>query len=59
MVGDGVEGDREQRRERALASLREGWRLAEAAGYSNVSNDEINAEIDRIRRMPDGESECI
>jgi hypothetical protein len=59
MVGDGVEEDREQRRERALASVREGRRWAEAAGYSNVSNDEINAEIDRIRRMPEGERKCV
>jgi hypothetical protein len=45
--------DREVRRAMALESLREGWRLAEAAGYSNVSDDEIDAEIDRIRRTPE------
>jgi hypothetical protein len=58
MVGDGIEEDREQRRERALASLREGWRLAEAAGYNNVSDNQIDAEIDRIRRMPGDGLEC-
>ena len=37
----------EIRRAAALASLREGWQYAEAAGYSsNVSDDEIDAEID-------------
>jgi len=41
----------------ALASLREGWLRAEAAGFSNVSDDEIDAEIDRIRRTPEDESE--
>jgi len=42
----------------ALASLREGWRLAGEAGYSNVSDDEINAEIDRIRIHPKDEPGC-
>jgi hypothetical protein len=37
--------------------LRESWRRAEAAGYSNASDEEINAEIDRIRRMPEDEPE--
>jgi hypothetical protein len=41
--------DVETRRGMALESLREGWRLAEEAGYSNASDDEIDAEIDRIR----------
>ena len=49
--------DREVRRAMALASLREGWLRAEAAGFSNVSDDEIDAEIDRIRRTPEDESE--
>ncbi|MGA2850505.1 MAG: hypothetical protein ABSE46_16025 [Terracidiphilus sp.] len=49
--------DREVRRAMALASLRESWRRAEAAGYSNASDEEINAEIDRIRRMPEDEPE--
>jgi hypothetical protein len=57
MVGDVVKEDREQQRAMALASLREGWRLAEAAGYSNAGDDEIDSEIDRIRRMLEGESE--
>ena len=46
-----LEDNREARRAMALESLREGWRCAERAGYSNVSDDEIDAEIDRIRRM--------
>lgn len=50
--------DRETRRAMALASLREGWRLAGEAGYSNVSDDEINAEIDRIRIHPKDEPGC-
>jgi hypothetical protein len=31
----------------ALASLREGWRLAEEAG--GMSDEEIDAEIDAVR----------
>jgi hypothetical protein len=41
----------------ALASLREGWRLAEAAGTNLASEEEIEAEIDRIRRHPEDEAE--
>jgi hypothetical protein len=59
MVGDVVKEDREQQRAMALASLREGWRLAEAAEYSNASDDEIDAEIDRIRRTPEDTVECV
>jgi hypothetical protein len=58
MRQDSLQEDVEIRRAMALASLREGWRLAEAAGYSNVSDDEINAEIDRIRRTPEGRPDC-
>ena len=58
VFGDVVKEDRELRRAMALASLREGWRRAEAAGYSNVSDAEIDAEIDRIRRIPEDKPEC-
>jgi hypothetical protein len=43
----------------AMASLRDGWRLAEASGANLASAEEIEAEIDRIRRTPEGEEiEC-
>jgi hypothetical protein len=42
----------------ALASLREGWRLAEESGASLASDEEIEAEIDRIRRFREDELEC-
>jgi hypothetical protein len=42
----------------ALASLRESWRQAEAAGYSNATMDEIDAEIARIRTTPEDQAEC-
>jgi antitoxin (DNA-binding transcriptional repressor) of toxin-antitoxin stability system len=58
VFGDVVKEDRELRRAMALASLREGWKSAEAAGYSHASADEIDAEIDRIRRTPEDAQEC-
>jgi antitoxin (DNA-binding transcriptional repressor) of toxin-antitoxin stability system len=59
VIGDVAKEDRELRRAMALASLREGWRIAEAAGTNLASEEEIDAEIDRIRRSPEGEeSEC-
>jgi len=58
VFGDVVKEDRELRRAMALASLREGWKSAEAAGYSRASDDEIDAEIDRIRRTPEDAQEC-
>jgi hypothetical protein len=42
----------------ALASLRESWRQAEAAVYSNATMDEIDAEIARIRTTPEDQAEC-
>jgi antitoxin (DNA-binding transcriptional repressor) of toxin-antitoxin stability system len=57
VFGDLVKEDRELRRAMALASLREGWRLAEAAGTNLASEEEIEAEIDRIRRHPEDEAE--
>jgi antitoxin (DNA-binding transcriptional repressor) of toxin-antitoxin stability system len=47
VFGDVIKQDRELRRAMALASLREGWRLAEAAG--EISDEEINEEISRVR----------
>jgi len=47
VFGDVIDQDRELRRAMALASLREGWRLAEKAG--EISDEEIDAEIDTVR----------
>ena len=47
VFGDVVKEDRELRRAMALASLRESWRLAEAAGP--ISDEEIDAEIAAVR----------
>ncbi len=58
VFGDVVKEDRELRRAMALASLREGWRLAEASGASLSSVEEIEAEIDLIRRSPEDQPEC-
>ena len=56
VFGDLVKEDRELRRAMAMASLRESWRLAEASGADLTSEEEIEAEIDRIRRYPEGEA---
>jgi len=58
VFGDVIKEDRELRRAMALASLREGWRLAEASGACTASDEEIQKEIDRIRRCPEDEPEC-
>jgi antitoxin (DNA-binding transcriptional repressor) of toxin-antitoxin stability system len=58
VFGDVAKEDRELRRAMALASLRESWRRAEAAGYSNATMDDIDAEIARIRTTPEDQSEC-
>jgi antitoxin (DNA-binding transcriptional repressor) of toxin-antitoxin stability system len=47
VLGDVIQEDRELRRAMALASLREGWRVAEEAG--GMSDEEIDAEIDEVR----------
>jgi antitoxin (DNA-binding transcriptional repressor) of toxin-antitoxin stability system len=57
VFGDVVKEDRELRRAMALASLRESWRLAEASGANLASEEEIEAEIERIRSTPEGEEE--
>ena len=58
VFGDVAKEDRELRRAMALASLREGWRLAEASGSSLATDEEIDAEISRIRATPEDEPEC-
>lgn len=45
--------DRETRLAQARASLREGWRLAEAAGLDKITDEEIDLEIARVRAMRD------
>ncbi len=57
VFGDVIKEDRELRRAMALASLREGWRLAEASGANLVTDEEIDAEISRIRRSKRDEAE--
>ena len=58
VFGDVVKEDRELRRAMALASLREGWRLAETSGVSQATDQEIETEISRIRATPEDEAEC-
>jgi len=48
VLGDVVLEDRELRRAMAKASLRNNWRLAEAAGPS-LSDEEVDREIDQVR----------
>lgn len=50
VFGDVAKEDRELRRAMALASLREGWRRAKTAGNGTVSDEDIDAEIARVRR---------
>ena len=48
--GDIAIGDKELRRAMAMASLRESWRSAERAGFDQLSEKEIDAEIRRVRQ---------
>ena len=48
--GDVSLQDQELRRAMARASLRESWRRAEALGIEKMSDEEINREIERMRR---------
>lgn len=57
VIGDVILQDRELLRAMAMASLREGWRLAEAAGTHLATEEEIEAEIDRVRRSKGDEQE--
>jgi len=50
VFGDVIKEDKELRRAMARASLRESWRLAEASGANLISEEEIEAEIDAVRR---------
>jgi hypothetical protein len=56
VFGDLVKEDRELRRAMAMASLRESWRLAEESGANLTTEEEIEGEISRIRRSPEGEA---
>ena len=49
VLGDVALEDRELRRALAKASLRESWRSADASGLSQLSEDEIEREIDQTR----------
>jgi hypothetical protein len=49
VLGDVAAEDRELRRAMAKASLRAGWRQAEAAGSDRLADEEIEAEIGRGR----------
>jgi antitoxin (DNA-binding transcriptional repressor) of toxin-antitoxin stability system len=56
VFGDVVKEDRELRRAMALASLREGWRMAEASGANLLTEEEIEAEISRVRSSTESEA---
>ena len=59
VFGDVVKEELEIRRAMALASLREDQRLASESGASLASDEEIDAEIARIRRTrQEAEREC-
>ncbi len=49
VLGDLAIGDKELRRAMAMASLQESWRYAEKQGFNQVSEDEIDEEIRRVR----------
>jgi antitoxin (DNA-binding transcriptional repressor) of toxin-antitoxin stability system len=49
VFGDVVLEDKELRRAMAKASLRESWRIAEATGLDQISDEEIEYEIDQVR----------
>lgn len=49
VLGDVAMEDRELRRAMAKASLRQSWRLAEAAGTNRISEEEIDSEIEKVR----------
>jgi hypothetical protein len=52
-----AKGDRELRRAKALASLRDAWRRAEVSGNSTVCEEDIEAEIDRIRKTAEDQAD--
>jgi antitoxin (DNA-binding transcriptional repressor) of toxin-antitoxin stability system len=49
VLGDVTTEDLELRRAMAKASLREGWRIAEESGLNQMSEDEIQREVDQAR----------
>lgn len=51
VLGDVVAEDRELRRAMAKASLRNSWRIAEESGTGEISDAEIDAEIDAVRTV--------
>jgi antitoxin (DNA-binding transcriptional repressor) of toxin-antitoxin stability system len=59
VFGDVAKEEEEIRRAMALASLREDQRLARESGANLASDEEIDAEIARVRRSrQDSEREC-
>ena len=50
VVGDVALVDRELRRALAKASLLENWRLVEAGGPDQISESQIEHEIDQVRK---------
>ncbi len=49
VMGDVVVEELELRRAQAKASLRQNWRLAEAAGAPPITDEEIEREIAEVR----------
>lgn len=49
VLGDVTTEDLELRRAMAKASLREGWRIAEESGLNQMSDEEVQREIDQAR----------
>lgn len=48
--GDIAIADKELRRAMAMASLQESWRYAEQQGYDRVSDEDVDAEIRKVRQ---------
>ncbi len=48
--GDLAVGDKELRRAMAMASLQESWRYADQQGFDQVSDDEVDEEIRKVRQ---------
>jgi antitoxin (DNA-binding transcriptional repressor) of toxin-antitoxin stability system len=51
VLGDVAAEDRELRRAMAKASLRASWSQAEAAGLDRLAEEEIEAEVNRVRNQ--------
>jgi antitoxin (DNA-binding transcriptional repressor) of toxin-antitoxin stability system len=49
--GDLALGDKELRRAMAMASLQESWRYAESQGFEQLSDEEIDEEIRKVREQ--------